>query len=419
MSMTTLEQPATIRPHEHPMYVPWKESNPAKMTELRDFVKSKGLILPDPLVAMRGGGIMEPAAKELHPAYQKFLAAERSIAVVPVKSEPDGKLEQVIRYPSKKESLPYDANVAAYRSLMGDYIHQHLDKRSGATNPFPETIGIEKLADGRFVSSERYRPYLRGIGKGSGVLGINELDTRRISPDQLRELVHVLAAAHPTSKDFYEWIEKSGNQIPKESFLHPENPLHALRGQEWWVERVPELKTKTQILKKEYAAIDPAFDVDKALEAMIANNLSIFPHQNGVLDPNQEQGNFVVTHGTLYPDNIHTNSDREGNVRYTITGGDRAQGMGMPGQMIDWLVAASAESPTHQHALLDEFIKLYPDQKNRRGLAMHVLYRSIMEAGWFAQTKKPEAVKNLAHLSYDILKGNGVWHLGPLSSSQP
>lgn len=407
--MTTLEQPATIRPYESAMYVPWQEINPAKMQELRDFVSTKGLHLPDPLVAMRGGGMIAPSPKELAPGYKKFLTSERSIAIVPVKTEPGGKLEQVIRFPSKKESLPFDANVTTYRSLVGDYLHQHRDTNTPSTNPFPETMGIEKLADGRFVSSERYRPYLRGLGKGAGTLGIHELDTRRISPDQARELVHVLATAHPNASEFYDWASTTEQTIPEESFLHPGNPLHALRGQEWWIDRVDELKTKAHPLKKHFAAIDPAFDVDKAIETVITNNLDVFPHQNGATDHAEVEKSLVVTHGTLYPDNIHANTDRDGNIRYTITGGDRAQGKGLPGQMIDWLVTASAESPAHQYALIDEFMKLYPGEINRRGLAMHVLYRSLMESGWFASGKKPAELQNLTKLSYDILSGNGIW----------
>ncbi len=154
----------------------------------------------------------------------------------------------------------------------------------------------------------------------------------------------------------------------------------------------------------------PDGDFPAALESMISNNLKLFPHQNGEIDDPVLAGEMVVVHGTLYPDNIHTKLDPDsGQTHYTITGGDRSQGRGLRGQMIDWLVSSCASSPEHQEALINEFLKRYPGDKDRRGLAMHVMYRSIMEAPWFAANNKPEAARNLVGLARDIVKGNGVW----------
>ncbi|HLD25073.1 MAG TPA: hypothetical protein VJB96_04110, partial [Patescibacteria group bacterium] len=317
-------------------------------------------------------------------------------AVVPVTSEPGGKLTDVVHFPTKKEDLRFDANLAAYRQNLGDYVYNHWDAQTNGPSPIPQVTNITEIPDGRFVTTERYRGYLRGIGKGSGALGIHELDTDRIGADELRHIVRALDSMHPTTKDFSAWLEANDRTLPKESLLHPDNPNSTLRGKEWWTKRIDELGSKMRFLEKDFKVLDSNFSPKEALTSMITNNLD--------LDADQ-----VVVHGTLYPDNVQLARDRDGKTSgMTVMGGDRAH-IGVRGEMVDWLISASAESPAHQQAIIDEFLTLHPDEKEKRGLAMHTLYRSIMEASWF-QKSKPDAYRNLIKLSYDIMNGNGVWN---------
>lgn len=384
-----------IRKYEIPTRVPWEVTDKAQFDQLTDVLAKNNLLVPDPLVAYRGGGIIAPASRDLTTSYAKFLESERPFAVVPVTSEPGGKLTDVVHFPTKKEDLRFDANLAAYRQHLGDYVSDHWDPKTNGPSPIPQVTNITQLPDGRIVTTERYRGYLRGLGKGSGALGIHELDTQRISTGELRHIVRAVDAMHPTSKDFYAWLQETNRILPTESLLHPDNPNNRLRGKEWWTKRIDELNDKIKFLEKDFVAIDPNFSPKEALSQMIQNNLDLDAEQ-------------VVVHGALYPDNIQLSRDRDGKTGgMTVMGGDRAH-IGVRGEMIDWLISASAESSLHQHALIDEFLLLHPDEKNKRGLAMHVLYRSLMEASWF-QKSKPEAFKNLIKLSYDIMNGNDVW----------
>lgn len=384
-----------VRRYESPLRVPWEVKNPEMWKELVSVATLQGKQVTDPPTAFRGGGIIAPASKDLAPSYAKFLESERPFAVVPVTSEPGGRLTDVVHFPTKKEELRFDANLAAYRQQLGDYVYNHWDAQTNGPSPLPQVTNVAELPDGRVVTTERYRGYLRGIGKGSGVLGINELDTQRISTDELRHIVRALDAMHPSAKDFYAWLTAEGRTLPAESMLHPDNPHNTLRGKEWWTKRIDELGAKIKFLEKDFKGIDPNFSPKEALTTMITNNLDLDAEQ-------------VVVHGTLYPDNVQLARDRDGKTSgMTVMGGDRSH-IGVRGEMVDWLIAASAESPAHQQALIDEFLTLHPDEKDRRGLAMHTLYRSIMVAQWFG-TKKPTEYKNLIQLSYDILNGNGVW----------
>lgn len=384
-----------IRRYESPLRVTWEVKNSTAWKELTDLVSDQGKFLPEPPTAFRGGGIIGPTSKDLAPSYAKFIESERPFAVVPVTSEPGGKLTDVIHFPTKKEDIRFDANLAAYRQNLGDYVYKHWDAQTNGPAPLPQVTSVSELPDGRIATTERYRGYLRGIGKGSGALGIHELDTQRISTDELRHIVRALDSAHPTAKDFYRWLEENGRTLPKESLLHQENPNNTLRGKEWWTKRIDELGGKIKFLEKDFKTIDPNFTPKDALTAMITNNLDLDAEQ-------------VVVHGALYPDNIQLARDRDGRTSgMTIMGGDRSH-IGVRGEMVDWLISASAESPAHQQAIIDEFTTLHPDEKDKRGLAMHTLYRCLMEASWFQKTK-PDAYNNLIKLSYDIMNGNGVW----------
>jgi hypothetical protein len=402
-----------VRRYENATHLAWKVEKPAGQAELTDFLSRYNLAPAEPLMVMRGGGIFAPVSNDIAPGYKRYLTNERPFAVLPVKSDPNGRLEQVVHFPTRIESLRPDANLATYKQFVGDYVAAHWGHDSGVLPPLAKTV-IDTLPDGRFVTMDKYRPYLRGLGKGSGALGIHEFDTKRFDLTQTPALLATLQAVHPDAASFAAWVKERDGVLPRESTLHPENPQHALRGQEWWVnptadsDRLRELTDKAKGLGKQFAALDSSFDAPKALEDMIKNNLAIFPHVDGSGTPAQKDG-LVVVHGTIYPDNIQQSTNREGTKSfYTITGGDRSH-VGLPGEMIDWLVSASAESPAHQEALIAEFLKRFPSDKDKRGLAMHILYRNLMELPWFASQEKTAEVANLTKLSYDIMKGNGIW----------
>lgn len=399
------------------MHLTWQESTKGAVSELTSILSKHNLTLPEPLVAFRGGGIMEPKTNDLAPRYKAFLSNDRPIAVVPVKEETGGKLTDVIHFPAKKEggAIRFDANLAAYKYHVGQFVYEHWDRADGQP-PLTQVRAVEELPDGRFVTIDRYRPYLRGLGKGAGSLGIHEMDTVRVSLDDTKRLVHVLDSVQPKATEFRSWLEEKHAWVPKEALLHPDNPLTALRGQEWWInptakmDRLRELSAKADTMQKEFAALDPAFQPKQALESFIRTNVSIFPHQDGHMDvPGQEKALYIV-HGTLYPDNIHQsqNSDRT-KTFFTVTGGDRSH-IGLAGESIDWLITAAAESPAHQNALIAEFLSLHPGDTDKRGLAMHTLYRALSESSWFASQGKTTEVSNLVKLSYDILQGKGIWN---------
>lgn len=385
-----------IRPHESPLRVPWKIEKPDKFKELSDLVSSLGKFLPEPPTAFRGGGIIVPATRDLAPSYARFLTSERPFAVVPLTSEQNGRLTDVMHFPTKQEGpIRFDATLATYRQDLGDYVFQHWNSNTDGPAPIPQVTSVSTLPDGRVVTTEKYRGYLRGIGKGSGALGIHEMDTKRITTDELRHIVRAIDTMHPTASEFYTWVTEQSRTLPTESLLHPNNPQNELRGASWWQDRIGELTKKLKPMEKDFRALDPNFDVTASLTQMIQQNQ----------DLNAEK---VVAHGTLYPDNIQLSRDRDGSTSgMTIVGGDRAH-IGVRGEMIDWLITAAAESPAHQNAMIEEFIKLHPGEADRRGLAMHTLYRAISEASWFS-AKKPLEYNNLVKLSYDILNGNGVW----------
>jgi hypothetical protein len=416
MSVETALEPKPIRKYEIPTRVPWKESNAQTFAEFKDITAKHSLVLPDPLVAFRGGGMLEPAAAELAPSYHKYLAGERPIAVVPMKSEDGGKFEQVVHFPTRKENLPLDANLAAYKLHMGDFVFEHW-KRNGLGNmPLVKVESVDTTQDGRYVTFAKYKPGLRGLGKGTGFIGIQEMDTKRITPEETKRLVHVLDAIHPPTDVFNAWLDETKRSIPSESWISQQNPMVAMRGQEWWInetthkDRLTELSKKMTALESQYKAIDPAFVPATQLESFIRNNIQILPHQNGTVDDPSLAAEMVVAHGTIHPENVQQSTPRDGGTpNYTIVGGDRSHGMGVRGEMIDWLVASAAESPEHQNAMIEEFMKLYPSDKDKRGLAMQVLYRSIMSAPWFASQKKEAELGNVAKLTYDIMQGRGVW----------
>jgi hypothetical protein len=414
MNEIALEQ-RPIRRYESPLHVQWKVQDKEKMSELTDVLAKHDRMIAEPFSAFRGGGIVKPNASELDPGYGLFLTSDRGMMVAPVVSEKGGKLTDVVHVPTQKESpIRNDANLAAYKQYVGRFVYEHWDKSQGPP-PIPEVTAVDTLPNGQYVTMDRYRPYLRGIGKGNGSMALHVLDAEQISTDETRQLVHVLDAIHPNANEFGAWMESQNVHVPKESLLDKDNPMMALRGQEWWVnpsapaDRLRELTVKAKALEKEFTAIDPTFKAEPALTQFIQNNLSILPHQNGTVDSSDVADHLRVVHGALYPGNINRSDTADRTKKYfTITGGDRSH-IGLAGESIDWLVASAAASPAHQEALISEFMKLHPDDTDKRGLAMHVLYRALSESTWHASHSPASDVRNLAKLSYDILSGNGVW----------
>lgn len=407
-------EPLPKRRYESPLHLTWEIKDPVKFTELQDIISEQHKFLTTPPAVFRGGGVLAPTSKDLALPYRHFLASERPFVVLPVTSEAGGKLTDVVHFPTSTEELRFDANLAAYKQHLGDYVSSHWSQEG--MSPIPKATNFTTLPDGRYVTSEEYRGYTKGIGKGPGALGIHELDIQHNTPDDMRSIVRTLSSATPSSADFYSWVRENNRVLPKESLLNPDNPRTALRGQEWWSSsdttqetRSQELAKQLKPLEKDFRAIDPAMDPHQKIATLIENNAQIFLHQNGKAERPELVAEPVIVHGALYPDNIQLSRQRGAqNPDVTILGGDRAH-QGVRGEMIDWLVTAAAESPMHQKAMIEEFLTLHPSESDRRGLAMHVLYRSLKEAPWFAK-HKPVAYQNLIKLSYDILEGNGVWN---------
>lgn len=153
------------------------------------------------------------------------------------------------------------------------------------------------------------------------------------------------------------------------------------------------------------------------METIIKANSLLYPKVDGTIVDQKCVGETVVANGIVNPNNVCSSSDPEtGEINITLTSGDRSQLMSPRGQEVDWIIAAVASDPDEQMAIVDEFMNFQREQKcdynkELRGLAMHVMYRSISEAHWFAEHghgKMTEA-ENLVKLASQIIKGEGRW----------
>lgn len=393
--------------------VQWKEKDPIAVSQMQETAKSLQITLTD--YAFGSGGILEPTAGVSPPENKNHFTASRQKAVVLGRTYGSNEPNVVFHFPTHLESGRHDATFTSYQEAMGEYLRSRWDPDAYGMNPLPGVVGSKRLEDGRYAVAVRFRRNFEPLGAENFATGIHVLNTNLISPTETRNLVQVLDAIHVDAKAFQTWIHNRNIRLPKESWLHPENAGYAFRGQEWWMsplgepDRLKELTNTAVSVEDLYKTIDPAFDVKTHIGTFIRNNISLFPHVNGSVDDPRLVGDAVVVHGSLCPDNIHIRRNVGGKINFTISGGDRAQGYGLRGQMIDWLVTSTAGSPEHQRALIDEFISLHPTEKDRRGLAMHVLYRSIMETPWFLRSGRLEEAKNLATLTHDIVTGTGVW----------
>ena len=384
---------------------------PSEVALLRQSAAKIGVELPQNLIGIQGGGIL--ASAEEAEKSTGISDNPRAKALVMGKTHGSSEMNVAVHFPTNTEHAEFGANLYSYQGLLGEYLRHHWKPEKFGMNPLQGKVGGLKLDDGRYVTALRYRKHFETLG-AEGKSGIHELDTSRISPEDLRQVVRVLNEVHVDSASFVQWAKQNGRDIPQVSWLNPSNPKYAMRGQEWWIspkqesDRSKELTTHAEHLSGLYKTIDASFDAPSEVSEMILNNINLFPHQNGTVDHPEHIADMVVVHGALHPRNVHIRRDGE-RMNITISGGDRAQGMGVKGQMIDWLVTSTAHSPEHQQALLEEFIRLNPSEKDRRGLAMSVLYRSLIEASWFESAGKHDIAQRLVKLSYDILRGNGIW----------
>lgn len=390
----------------------WKPVNHEEVRRMKDAASKIGVELYN--TGFKGGGIFEPAPGSVSRKGQEYFAASGAKAIMLGHTKGSSEANALVHYPTKPEREVKDTNFFAYQTFAGDYLKQIWDKDAHGVNPLPGIIGHTQLEDGRHVVAVRFRRDYEPLGFTSPETGIHLMDTSRLSPDESRQLVRVIDAIHVPSSDFREWVRNSDVPLPRKSWLHPDNPGYAFRGREWWIspdgkdDRLMELHGKLDQTIGLYSDIDPDFDVHGAMESMIRENIVLYPDKDGSVLRPELAAEGVVVHGALYPDNVHMNRTQEG-LSFTVSGGDRAQGYGLRGQAIDWLVTSAAASPEIQEAMIDEFFTLHESDRDRRSLAMHVLYRSIMETEWLNTHGFAREAKNLSRLTFDILKGNGVW----------
>jgi len=409
------EAPRSANARESSFLPKWKVTNQAEVTKMIDAAHKMGVVMYDDLPIYRGGGILEPADAAAGKTNREAYANSKSAAVVLGRTKGSSEPNVVIHYPTNTEWQRYDATFFAYQAYLGDYLRETWNAQTRGLNPLPGILGSIRLDDGRFVTAIRFRKNFVRLGHEGQAKGVHMLDTSRITPGELRHVVRTLDAIHVDADEFRTWAKETNADIPKESTLNTENPGYAFRGKEWWIspdgesDRMTELTKKAKAYEEIYRSVDPSFDPAEGIASMIRNNIELYPHTDGRIDHPELTGDMVVVHGALYPDNIHIRRENNGKLNITVTGGDRAQGMGLRGQMIDWMITAAAESPKHQNALISEYIKLHPSDKDRRALAMHVMYRSVLEIPWFINRGYMDQARNLATLVHSITTGKGVW----------
>lgn len=428
------------------MDLPWEVVKPEKVQQIRDFASGRGLVLPAEMKVFQGGSILKPDEGVVENENDRsYLENGRPIAVLPVKSSKDQiEYDRVLHIPTNTEKISpesrFDANLASYRNIFARFVAKKIWRTPDSLNPIPVAIETHEVPDKKHVAVyaivTELRKGIEGLGKGGPDSGMHQLDIQKLPLEEIPRLLNMLDAIHVSSDQFRTWVDSNGIYIPSASWLSPNNPRCALRGQEWWInpdstkdDRWKELTRLAELnppnegtdrfadLRNLYHAYFPENDFPDLLKNMIQSNLALYPHQDGTVDEADRDlvGETVVVHGVLNPNNIHKKlNPLTGSIDYTITGGDRAQLYGLRGQTVDWLVAASAASPDHQNRLLDEFLKLQKRRgrdydKELRGLAMHVMYRSISEAHYFAEQGKMAEAENLVKLASEIVKGQGRW----------
>ena len=417
------------RTPEWKMGLMWNEIG-EKAKGLKDWITSRGWKIAG---ILNGGDLYKAEGVQIKED-QKVLYSDRPFAVVVTD---DGK---VVHWPTEKMTTDernekrLDANLAAYREVYADFLETQDSIKKLGYNPIPKASQVIEV-DGKYVTVVDFANGLHSLGQGSPAEGIHEFNTRFLSPRDMEGLVRAIDAAHVSSKEFYARVDQS--RIPDRSWFK-EGFKICFRGKEWWFNKTKRKENATQGKQvgneeQEYGdrlgelyekvrgsaemsrlvhEVAPELDFRKALEGMIVNNQFLYPPQKAQIAELNDM--MVVVHGTICPDNIQAFLGKDGKMRYLLSSGDRSQGVGLRGQEIDWLVSACAASPEHQYALINAFIKIQAEnhrnvELEKRGLAMHILYRAISEGRWFADKGKTKEAENLVRLSRDILEGNGVW----------
>lgn len=425
---------------------------------LQDFAASNGLgFKGTDIHAIRGGKVLRVPKDAINDAsVEKYINNDRPFIVVPAISKDSSGYDRMIHFPSKeisteKDASRFDANLYAYRSGLAKYVKDHWNSDWGET-PIPVAVEVKPspMSDGRYVTITDYRTGYTSLGRENPYVGFRELDTDQFKAGDIKHLLEILDQVHVPTKKYLEWAEKTGVNAPKVSWQNPENKKCALRGQEWWYnqiydadrqwndikdprDRLEELTMwmfekngyqfkredgKGKTVYQEFfsdVAGTPMKDEDikKLLTDFIKTNYSIFPLQNGKL---YDEEMAVVTHGTMFPDNIHKKIGAN-SPEYMITGGDRSQLVGYRAQMVDGLIAGSASHQEYMETFIKEFLAMQDRpgrnlEKERRALAMHVLYRSVSFINWHAERGNTQAVENLIKLTHDILTGTGEFWQG-------
>lgn len=387
-----------------------------KLKGLNQWLNDKGLNFLRQRSVFRGGQIIAPYSAFFDKETRDFLGTERSLAVIPIRSLNSEDIDSVLHYPSKPELIHFSANLNAYRDKVASIAEENWDATLGSF-PIPKAKYSERINDG-FITQTEYKHGISSLGMDGPINGVHQLDTRKISDDEVRQLVHVMDKIHIDSSEILE----NGYEALEESWLNKKNKKSFLRSGIWWIhegyndDRLTELTKHIKSVKKDYEDFDSKFDFEGQLETMIRNNLPLYRNQDGTT--NEEDRKFladtVVAHGTVFADNIHIRRRPNGKIDFTITGGDRCH-FGLRGESIDALVSGCASNPDYMKALVEEFKKIQMETEGRdvkkemRGLAMHVMYRCISEIPWYISKGKKIEAQNLMGFTRDILQGNGIW----------
>ena len=350
---------------------------------------------------------------------KKHVSVERGIGVFPLSRIEGGKIEDVGHWPTEKGQRKFSANLAGWRGSVAKVAAEGWKTEKFGEFPIPIANRVKEIDDGYAVFTD-YFPGFVSLGKDGPKWVIHQLDTSKVTPDDLRRVVRILDAIHPTTKTY---LEKRGQEAPIESWANEKNPQCGLRGREWFInektnnDRLHELWGKIDAAPEIFSAVDPEFDFKKGLETFIRNNLPLYRKQDGTIDdPADEKylGEDVVAHGTIFADNMGIKRDSKGKLHLGLFGGDRMQLIARRGQMIDAMVSGCANNSDYQDVIIEEFRTIQVEkgrdvEKEMRAAGMHINYRCLSEIPEYVKAGKIREAQNLARLSLKIMKGEGIW----------
>lgn len=445
----------------------WAETKQGTVMYLQNIAGRMGLRLPFDINAVQGGTVLSPK-DNMSEADRKYLSEGRPIARILAKfgyTPKDNEFNRVLHVPSGEFGFDkrFDVTLMAYLRDVAKFVKEKKWVGKKGQTPIPEALDIgesaaivkdpegKKAVKKSYIVETELRKGYESIGKGGPTNAVHEIDISKIRTDEaINALFEALDAIHVKSSEFQDWIKENNIKIPKESWHSEENEFCALRGEGWWInpdrnkdDRLKELTRLAELvapkegkdnfieLRKYYNQYFDGKNFTGELEKMIRNNLPLYLHQDGTATGKNPKllGEQVVAHGLISPSNMHLKKV-DGTTQVMITGGDRSQLFGLRGQMVDWLIAscaASADDPDGEimNKLINGFLNRYqskddPYQKEKRGLAMHVMYRAISEAHWYVEQSikledaslkqsYTESAGRLVKLASEIIYGEGVW----------